>query len=214
MTPHDIGNLFLRDYLIAMYVATLGVVQIGASYGGLRGMLFLPSPRAARWFGAVLMVVAFAYFFTVPLWAAGPWGPEATDAAAGGVSPGVIGRDGLTVVWDTAGWSGLGGAHNLNDVDGGLSGGSQGIWFPLAAGLALISTFLISSVVNRGLREIDYSRNIFWGVELLKNASWAAAVRPSLAAARADWRQIVRGEFDGDHEWGGIRMIVNRWRSR
>ena len=84
----------------------------------------------------------------------------------------------------------------------------------LAAGLAMISTFLISSVVNRGLREIDHSRNILWGVELLKNASWAAAVRPSLAAARADWRQIVLGEFDGDHEWGGIRMIVNRWRSR
>ena len=94
MTPHDIGNLFLRDYLIAMYVATLGVVQIGASYGGLRGMLFLPSSRAARWLGAFLMVVAFAYFFTVPLWAAGPWGPDATDATAGGVSPGVIGRDG------------------------------------------------------------------------------------------------------------------------
>ena len=214
MTPHDIGNLFLRDYLIAMYVATLGVVQIGASYGGLRGMLFLPSSRAARWLGAFLMVVAFAYFFTVPLWAAGPWGPEATDAAAGGVTPGVIGRDGLTVAWDTAGWSGLGGAHNLNDVDGGLSGGSQGIWFPLAAGLALISTFLISSIVNRELREIDNSRNVFWGIELLKNASWAAAVRPSLAAARADWRRIVCDEFDGDHEWGGIRIIVNRWRSR
>ncbi len=214
MTPHDIGNLFLRDYLIAMYVATLGVVQIGASYGGLRGMLFLPSSRGARWLGAFLMVVAFAYFFTVPLWAAGPWGPEATDAAAGGVTPSVIGRDGLTVAWDTAGWSGLGGAHNLNDVDGGLSGGSQGIWFPLAAGLALISTFLISSIVNRELREIDFSRNIFHGVELLKSASWAAAVRPSLAAARADWRRIVRSEFDGHHEWGGIRMIVNRWRSR
>ncbi len=214
MTPHDIGNLFLRDYLIAMYVATLGVVQIGASYGGLRGMLFLPSPRAARRLGAVLMVVAFAYFFTVPLWEEGPWGPEVPGAAEGGTSPGLIGRDGLSVGWDTAGWGDLGGAHNLNDRDGGLSGGSQGIWFPLAAGLALFSTFLISSVINRGLREIDRSSSIFHGVELLKGASWATAVRPSLAAARADWRRIVRGEFDGEHEWGGIRMIVNRWRSR
>ncbi len=209
MTPHDIGNLFLRDYLIAMYVATLGVVQIGASYGGLRGMLFLPSPRAARRLGACMVAVAFVYFFTVPLWAEGPWGPEVTQAAAG-----VIGRDGLSVEWGTAAWGDLGGARNLNDVDGGFSGGSQGIWFPLAAGLALISTFLISSVINRRLREIDYSNSIFRGVELLKSASWAAAVRPSLAAARADWRRIVRGEFDGEHEWGGIRMIVNRWRSR
>ncbi len=223
MTPHDIGNLFLRDYLIAMYVATLGVVQIGASYGGLRGLLFLPSPGAARRLGIVLMVAAFVYFFTVPLWAEGPWGPEipetpetpeATTVAAGGASPGVTGRDGLSVEWGTAAWGDLGGAHNLNDVDGGLSGGSQGIWFPLAAGLALISTFLISSVINRRLREIDHSISIFHGVELLKSASWAAAVRPSLAAARADWRRIVRGEFDGEHEWGGIRMIVNRWRSR
>ena len=209
MTPHDIGNLFLRDYLIAMYVATLGVVQIGASYGGLRGMLFLPSPRAARRLGACMVVVAFVYFFSVPLWTEGPWGPEVTQAAAG-----VIGRDGLSVEWGTAAWGDLGGAHNVNDVDGGLSGGSQGIWFPLAAGLALISTFLISSVINRRLREIDYANSIFRGVELLKSASWAAAVRPSLAAARADWRRIVRGEFDGEHEWGGIRMIVNRWRSR
>jgi hypothetical protein len=214
MSPHEIGNLFLRDYLIAMYVATLGVAQIGASYGGLRGMLFLQSQGAARRLGAFMVVVAFVYFFTVPLWAEGPWGPEIPDAAAGVAASGVVGRDGLSVEWDVAVWGDLGGAHNLNDVDGGLSGGSQGIWFPLAAGLALFSTFLISSVINRGLRETDDSRDIFQGIELLKSASWAAAVRPSLAVARADWRRIVRREFDGEHDWGGIRMIVNRWRSR
>lgn len=212
MTPHDIGNLFLRDYLIAMYVATLGVVQIGASYGDLRGMLFLPSPRAARRLGALLMAAAFVFFFAAPLWVEGPWGSEVTDTA--GAAAGVIGRDGLTVEWGRAAWGDLGSAHNLNDVDGGLSGGSQGIWFPLAAGLALFSTFLISSVINRGLREIDHAGSIFHGVELLKRASWAAAVRPSLSAARANWRRLVRDEFDGEHEWGGIRMIVNRWRSR
>ena len=214
MSPHDVGNLFLRDYLIAMYLATLGVVQIGASYGGLRGMLFLPSARATRWLGIFLILAGFIYFFTVPIWAEGPWGAEVTDATPGAALPGVPGRDGLDVEWGTAAWGDLGGAHNLNDVDGGLSGGSQGIWFPLAAGLALFSTFLISSVINRGLGELDQSRRILGGVELLKDVSWAVAVRPSVAAARADWRGIMRREFDGEHEWGGIRMIVNWWRSR
>ena len=117
MTPHDIGNLFLRDYLIAMYIATLGVIQIGASYGGLRGMLFLPSPRPARWLGAALMVLGFLYFFSGPLWNDGPWGA----ASEAGLAETVTGRDGLVVNWDTAAWGDLGGAHNLNDVDGGLS---------------------------------------------------------------------------------------------
>ena len=212
MTPHDIGNLFLRDYLLAMYIATLGVIQIGASYGGLRGMLFLPSPRPARWLGAALMVLGFLYFFSGPLWNDGPWGV----ASGAGLAETVIGRDGLVVKWDTAAWGDLGGAHNLNDVDGGLSGGSQGIWFPLAAGLALISTFAISSAINRGLRDIGGTRDIFHGVELLKRSAWIFAVRPSLTAARSNWRRIVREEFDPgrSHEWGGVRMIVNWWRAR
>ncbi|NQW18942.1 MAG: hypothetical protein HQ478_15835 [Chloroflexi bacterium] len=206
MTPQDIGDIFLRDYLVAMYLATLGVVQIGASHGGISGMLFLRSERASRVLGSLLMVGALVFFFTVPLWDDGPWGAESPN--------GVTGREGRTVVWETSSWDDLTSARNINDIDGGFSGGSQGIWFPLAAGLALISTYVISSIIHRsGPRPpSDITSNS--GVEHLKSSTWLKVVRPSLGYWRHRWRSEVADEFALGRPWGGVRWLVWKLRSK
>jgi hypothetical protein len=206
LTPQDIGDIFLRGYLIAMYFATLGVVQIGASYGGISRILFLRSERASRVLGALLIIGALLFFFTVPLWQEGPWGAVLAD--------GVTGREGLTVAWETSSWSDLTSARNINDVDGGFSGGSQGIWFPLAAGLALISTYLISSVIHRASAQLPVNVTSNTGIEHLKTATWSVTVRSSLANWRRSWRREVGDEFAVGLPWGGVRWLVAKVRSR
>jgi hypothetical protein len=206
LTPQDIGDIFLRDYLIAMYFATLGVVQIGASYGGISRILFLRSERASRVLGLLLILGAALFFFTVPLWQEGPWGAIAVE--------GVRGREGLTVAWDTSSWNNLTSARNINDVEGGFSGGSQGIWFPLAAGLALISTYLISSVIHRSSARAPVSVTGNIGIEHLKSNTWAATVRASLTNWRRSWRREVGDEFAVGMPWGGVRWLVAKVRSR
>ena len=206
MTPQDIGDIFLRDYLIAMYFATLGVMQIGASYGGISGILFLSSERSSRVFGALLILGALLFFFTVPLWQEGPWGAVS--------SGGVTGREGLPVAWETSSWRDLTSARNINDVDGGFSGGSQAIWFPLAAGFALISTYLISSVIHRSNSGATVSVTSNAGIEHLKSSTWAATVRASLSNWRRSWRREVGDEFATGMPWGGVRWLVAKVRSR
>ncbi len=54
---------FATDYFLLVFVSALGVIQIGASFGGLSGLLFLQAPKATRALGTVLAVVPFIWFF-------------------------------------------------------------------------------------------------------------------------------------------------------
>ena len=54
---------FLEDYLIFVFWASLGAIQIGASVGRLEGMLFVRHHLAARLLGAALIVSAIVWFF-------------------------------------------------------------------------------------------------------------------------------------------------------
>ena len=56
---------FATDYYILVCVATVGVLQVAASFGKLNGLLFVKSPVLARVLGAALVVGAFTWFFTV-----------------------------------------------------------------------------------------------------------------------------------------------------
>ena len=55
---------FATDYFLLVFVSALGVIQIGASFGGLSGLLFLQAPKAARALGTVLAVAPFIWFFS------------------------------------------------------------------------------------------------------------------------------------------------------
>lgn len=54
---------FALDYAIMVFIASLGAIQVAASLGGLRGLLFLPSRIASRVLGVVLIVGALVWFF-------------------------------------------------------------------------------------------------------------------------------------------------------
>ena len=55
---------FTTSYFLLCSVATVGAIQIGASVGNLKGLLFFKSPYVARSLGLVLIVLAFVWFFS------------------------------------------------------------------------------------------------------------------------------------------------------
>ena len=56
---------FAVDYFIMVFVASLGVMQMAASIGGLRGLLIIKNPLIARPLGIVIAIAAIVWFFTV-----------------------------------------------------------------------------------------------------------------------------------------------------
>ena len=55
---------FATDYYILVFVATVGVIQVAASFGKLNGLLFIKSPTVTRVLGLALAVAAFIWFFS------------------------------------------------------------------------------------------------------------------------------------------------------
>ena len=54
---------FATDYFLSVFVSTIGVIQLSASFGGLRGLLVFKSPIVARPFGIALAVAPIVLFF-------------------------------------------------------------------------------------------------------------------------------------------------------
>lgn len=54
---------FATDYFLSVFVSTIGVIQLSASVGGLRGLLVFKSPIVARPFGIALAVASIILFF-------------------------------------------------------------------------------------------------------------------------------------------------------
>ena len=55
---------FAIDYYIAVFVAAVGVIQVAASLGQLKGLLFFRAAVLARPFGLGLAVTAAVWFFS------------------------------------------------------------------------------------------------------------------------------------------------------
>lgn len=55
---------FATDYYILVFVATIGVIQVAASFGNLNGLLFIKSPIVTRVLGIALALAAFIWFFS------------------------------------------------------------------------------------------------------------------------------------------------------
>ena len=54
---------FATDYCIAVFVSTLGVLQLAFSVGGINGLLVFKSPVIARTLGPALAIAGFVLFF-------------------------------------------------------------------------------------------------------------------------------------------------------
>lgn len=55
----------MSQYLLFVFLASLGVVQIAAARNGLKGLMLLPGRRASLVLGWTLVVASFVWFFTV-----------------------------------------------------------------------------------------------------------------------------------------------------
>ena len=56
-------STFATDYYLFVFAACLGVLQVAASLGGLKGLLIAKSPLLARLSGLAVAVAAFVWFF-------------------------------------------------------------------------------------------------------------------------------------------------------
>jgi hypothetical protein len=173
------------------YLATTGILQVATAHSGLAGLWLIPNRVATRALGFGLVAAGIAYFFLAPLWTAGPWG----SVPGGRV---VVGAEGDPVPWGKASYRDLPQARNINDVNGGLSGNSQALWYAFAAGAAIVTTYTVATLVNgrRGLPSRT-DPNVREGVEALKTTAVHRAVGPSLAYWRAGWRHEARSLIRG-----------------
>ena len=55
---------FTIDYLILIILASIGVIQLGALYGDLKGLLFFRSVTLIHFVGLSLPIASFVWFFT------------------------------------------------------------------------------------------------------------------------------------------------------
>ena len=110
--------MFSWQYLLMAFLACLGIVQMAAARSGRRRLWLLSRRRSTILLGVMLLVGGIAFFYLIPLWMAGPWGPP--DPVTG------------VATWGTAPLGSLTGARNINDTAGGLSGHWQALWVLLA----------------------------------------------------------------------------------
>lgn len=53
-----------KDYLVLVFVASLGIIQVASAYADLRGLFLIPSRRITAVISPVLVVGAFVWFFS------------------------------------------------------------------------------------------------------------------------------------------------------
>ena len=55
---------FATDYYLGVFISAMGALQLAASLGGLKGLLFFKSPIASRALALVLVAAGFVLFFS------------------------------------------------------------------------------------------------------------------------------------------------------
>ena len=188
-------------YLLLAFLSGLGTIQIAASLGGYRGLWLIPHRIATRWLGIVFLVGGFGLFLLLPLWTNGPW-------MHGSVQPNSADRH-----WGKAGWSDLPRANNVNDINGGLSGTQQAIWFPGGVAAAFLLSVLAGAVGTRltGRGDdatVDDNED---GLDLLKRLDYIRALRRSLSTFRATWPAELDQMLTGT---GKVRILLASGRRR
>jgi len=200
-TPVDAYAVIARHYLWLSLGASLGVLQFVAGLAGLRGMRLLPSARVSRWLGLLLIAASVALFLLAPLWVEGPW-------AAGSVE-----ADSATRQWGKAAWGELAGAYNVNDIQGGVSGTAQAIWFPIGF-VAALALCLVAGALRAGPRgPAAGDDGTMDGLDGLKTHGYQAVLPGSWAVFTRELRSEITREFDSErHRYGLPARIARLWR--
>lgn len=127
-------ELFAEHYFTVAFTASLGVLQIAAARGSLRGLWLAKRRSTVRALGLILVVVSAGIYYLAPLWTVGPW----ADPSSGSLQ-----------TWDEAELEDISAANNVNDVRGGLSGNTQAILLLAASA----TSFTLSALAGVVLRE-------------------------------------------------------------
>jgi hypothetical protein len=135
-----------QEYLILVFLACCGVVQVAAAYGGLKGLHLFGNRRFSAAFGVGLILGSLTWFF-----------------------------------WD--------GGRNLPDTGGGIAGASQFTFFVLGGFLALLFTFVITSLTNfNRTPPVDTTE----GLTSLKETTFIQALTNNLGMVWKLYRRLTR----------------------
>jgi len=187
-----------RLYFLFAIGVSLGALQVAASVGGLRGLWYLPTAGATRLLGICAIAATIVLFFLAPIFIEGPWAAGSVDA------------DSSTRQWGRASWQELAGAYNVNDIDGGMSGTAQAIWFPAGFAAALGLTLAGGTLLGwaRRLNGQPQRPEDSDGLAALESGTFPDAVRKSWRAFRTNWRAEVKEEFrPGKYRWSIFRLM-------
>ena len=152
---------FVGEYFLFIFLASLGILQIAASYTNLKGLSFFSRTAWGYIFGALSIAGGFSWFYIV-----GNPHPEVGYA----ITASDIFRYGYS---------------NPMPPDIGLimGEGESVFFFLLAVGCALLTTIVISSVVKSRISPItpeDMSEKAEEGLEALKRITFFQAITRSL----------------------------------
>ena len=131
--------MFSWQYLLMAFLACLGIVQMAAARSDRRHLWIMRRRLSTTLAGVVLLLVGTAFFYLIPLWTAGPWGPP--DPVHGAVT------------WARASSATIAGARNINDTAGGLAGHWQALWWAVAWIAAVFFARAIGRVERPGKGE-------------------------------------------------------------
>ena len=140
-----------QEYLLLVFLVCIGVVQVAASYGGLRGLLFFGHSRFSVVLGMAMILGSLTWFF-----------------------------------WD--------GGRNFPDTGQGIAGASQFGLFVLGGFLALLLTFVITSLTNFSRR---VSADTLEGLPSLREATFVQALVNNLGIIWKLYRRLTRKYSSG-----------------
>lgn len=85
--------------------------------------------------------------------------------------------------------------RNINDYEGGLDAPDQALFFSLSALSALAITLLVSSLLNRRMKNADADPDV--GLGALRDCNYAIALARSITYWRGNWRTLTKRYFFG-----------------
>lgn len=99
-------------------------------------------------------------------------------------------------------WFFASGDRNISDHMGGLDANTQGLFFFFGAGSGLVTTLVISSLVNWRMDGGDQPPEV--GLEALRDTNYLRALARSTAYWRKNWRTQTKKYFFGSTGWRAI----------
>ena len=185
---------FAIDYYIAVSVAAVGAIQIGASFGQLRGLLLFRARLVALLLGLTLAVAAAVWFFTSTSRNINDFegGLDANEQAVilllgtlSGLAFSLLASSLVNARMRAA---------DLAPGEG-LDANEQAVILLLGTLSGLAFSLLASSLVNARMRAADLAPGE--GLDALRHSSYARATIGSLRYWSREWRTQIKSYLVG-----------------